>query len=166
MLPFEFDFTVTLFNKNFPSHFRSYNICGTDNVCCRLTKSTEVPPTTTQKTFTSTYKITTTTKRGLLNFNLNNITNLISTILKPVDNKPLPLPQSCVSRKGKKIEKRILIDDDYDEDEADSEALVGETTFAEYPWMIEILKKNRKTNNFEYKCGGVLSKFNDFAALT
>jgi hypothetical protein len=140
--------------------FRSFNFCGKNNVCCRLQKSTEKPSTTTQKIFASTTKITTTTARkGLLNF--------ISTILKPVApsqpqlNLPVvTLPQKCVSRKGKKIEKRILIDADYDEDEAENDdgPLVGETTFAEYPWMIEILKKNRKTNNFEYKCGGVLSE--------
>jgi secreted trypsin-like serine protease len=85
--------------------------------------------------------------------------NFISTILKPVPSVPENLekpPQQgkCVSRKGKKIEKRILIDEDYDEDE--DGALVGETSFAEFPWMVEILKKNRKTNSFEYKCGGVL----------
>lgn len=62
-----------------------------------------------------------------------------------------------MSRKGKKIEKRILIDDDYDDGD---ESLVGETAFAEYPWMIEILKKNRKSGKFGYKCGGVLSKLN------
>lgn len=78
----------------------------------------------------------------------------------------MPLPQKCISRKGRKIEKRILIDEDYDEDDGDDEALVGETNFAEYPWMIEILKKNRKTNNFEYKCGGVLSKLLNFLFQT
>lgn len=61
---------------------------------------------------------------------------------------------TCVSRRGKKIEKRILLDEDYDDDD---NALVGETVFAEHPWMLEILKKNRKTGKFEYKCGGVLS---------
>lgn len=72
------------------------------------------------------------------------------------DNKPLPIQASqCVSRKGKKIEKRILIDEEYEDDENE---LSGETSFAEYPWMVEILKKNRKTGSFEYKCGGVLSK--------
>jgi hypothetical protein len=56
--------------------------------------------------------------------------------------------------KGKKIEKRILLDDDYDEDNE----LIGETEFAEFPWMIELLKRNKKTETFEYKCGSVLSK--------
>lgn len=108
---------------------------------------------------TTTQKVTTTTRKPFLNFNLNNVTNFISTILHPVPaNIELPNSQKCVSRKGKKIEKRILIDEDYDEDDADGEALVGESVFAEYPWMIEILKKSRKINAvFEYKCGGVLS---------
>lgn len=77
--------------------------------------------------------------------------NFISTILKPV---PAYQPQidKCVSRKGKKIEKRILID--YEDDD---ETMIGESSFAEFPWMIELLKKNRKTNSFEYKCGAVLS---------
>jgi secreted trypsin-like serine protease len=63
----------------------------------------------------------------------------------------------CVSRKGKKIEKRILLGDDYDDDD---DALIGETAFTEYPWMIELLKRNRKSESFEYKCGAVLSRFN------
>lgn len=76
------------------------------------------------------------------------------------DSRPHQRPhQSCSSRKGKKIEKRILIPEDYEGDEDDDDVLVGETSFAEYPWMIEVLKKNRKTGSFEYKCGGVLSKF-------
>lgn len=82
--------------------------------------------------------------------------NFISTILKPVPSTPFinhSQIEKCVSRKGKKIEKRILIDDDEDDDGI----LVGESSFAEFPWMIELLKKNRKTNSFEYKCGGVLS---------
>ena len=60
-----------------------------------------------------------------------------------------------MSKKGTKIEKRILLDDEYDDGD---DAVIGETAFAEYPWMVEILKKNRKTGNYEYKCGGVLSK--------
>lgn len=70
------------------------------------------------------------------------------------DNQPA---HKCNSRKGNKIEKRILFnDDDYEDDDS---ALVGEAAFSEYPWMIEILKKNRKTGSYEYKCGGVLSEF-------
>lgn len=137
------------------SYFRAYNICGEGNVCCRVEKSTpQAPPSTT--TFwqpTQRPATTTTTDRSLLNFNL---TNLISTILKPVTSMKFDEKPACVSRSGKKIEKRILIDEDYDD------SLVGETAFAEYPWMIEILKKNRKTGNFEYKCGGVLSKHGNF----
>lgn len=131
--------------------FRAYSICGLDNVCCRIQKTTKQPPTTTT--------IRTTTQNNFFNFNLNNITNLLSTILKPVPTASFdvrPATQTCLSRKGKKIEKRILIDDDYDDDD---DSLVGETVFAEYPWMLEILKKNGKTGKFEYKCGGVLSKF-------
>jgi hypothetical protein len=76
------------------------------------------------------------------------------------DNKPKPTPTptqdyQCVSRKGKKIEKRIFIDEDYEDDENE---LSGETSFGEFPWMVEVLKKNRKKGSFEYKCGGVLSK--------
>lgn len=85
---------------------------------------------------------------------MNNIGDFISTILKPVPSTEFGA--KCISRKGKKIEKRILIEEDYDDDD---DALVGETNFAEYPWMIEILKKNRKTGSYEYRCGGVLSKF-------
>lgn len=93
---------------------------------------------------------------------MNNITNIISTVLKPVTSTFDHKPQSkCVSRKGKKIERRILIEDDYDDDN-DDDALTGETAFAEWPWMLEILKKNRKTGSFGYKCGGVLSKFIPF----
>lgn len=94
--------------------------------------------------------------------------NFISTILKPVPstpenlNKPSSSFEKCVSRKGKKIEKRILIPEDYDED--DDGAMVGETSFAEFPWMVEILKNNKKTNTFEYKAGGVL--INPTTALT
>ena len=138
------------------------NICGTDNVCCRLPKTSTYSPTTTPK-------VLTTTQNGFFNFNLNNITNLIntiSTVLKPVtstdfiNNKP---QLRCISRKGKKIEKRILIEDDYDDND---ESLTGETAFAEYPWMLEILKKNRKTGSFAYKCGGVLSNFFLFYKIT
>lgn len=88
---------------------------------------------------------------------MNNVTNLISTILKPVPttNFNVNPVQKCVSRKGKKIEKRILIDEEYDDGDA---SLVGETSFAEFPWMVELLKKSRKTGHFEYKCGGALSK--------
>lgn len=52
------------------------------------------------------------------------------------------------------MQERILLEDDYDEDDR-ATALVGETSFAEYPWMLAILKR-MKTGNFEYKCGGVL----------
>lgn len=112
----------------------------------------------TTRAATTTQRITAmTTKKGFFGF--------ISTILKPVastnfDNrpstiKPISLSHSkCISKKGHKIEKRILID----EDEDDDDALAGETAFAEYPWMLEILKKNKNIGNFEYKCGGVLSK--------
>lgn len=145
---------------------RAFSICGADNVCCRVAKSTTeslpVPSTSTSTTQRTTS--TTTHRKGLINFNLGNITNFFSTVLKPVpstnfDNKPKPPQnlQKCVSRKGKKIEKRILIDED--DDEGDESALSGETAFAEFPWMLEILKKNRKTGIFEYKCGGVLSEF-------
>ena len=136
-------FFLTFFLISYDFFFqRSFSICGKDNVCCRL------PTTTTPKIFTTTAKVTTTTRKGLLNF--------ISTILKPVPATPFvnqPQFEKCVSRKGKKIEKRILIDD-YEDDDGIS---IGESSFAEFPWMIELLKKNRKTNSFEYKCGGVLS---------
>lgn len=111
-----------------------------------------IPPTTTQR-------VTTTTRRGYFNFNLNNITNIInsiSTVLTPVTSTDFAKPPKCVSRKGKKIEKRILIEEDYDDND---DSLTGETSFSEYPWMLEILKKNRKTGIFVYKCGGVLSEF-------
>lgn len=131
--------------------FRSYNICGENNVCCRVAKTTTETPSTTARSTTT--LIPTTTRKTMLNF--------LSTILKPVPSTNFDRPQpetlqKCVSRKGKKIEKRILIDEDnYDDDEG---ALVGETVFAEFPWMLEVLKKNRKSGNYEYKCGGVLSK--------
>lgn len=140
---------------------RSFSICGVNNVCCRVPKTTAATSTTT------------TTQRTTITPPRRPILNLISTILKPViqpslttttTSAPAPKPviQKCSSRKGNKIEKRILLGDDYDEDDDDS--LVGETAFAEYPWMLEILKKNRKTGNFEYKCGGVL--INPTTALT
>lgn len=142
---------------DFFSYFRAFNICGLDNVCCRVPKTTKRPQTTT-----TSIRSTSTTQKGFFNFNpnfnLNNITNLLSTILKPVPTASFdakPAAQACQSRTGKKIEKRILLDEDYD----DENSLVGETVFAEYPWMLEILKKDRKTGKFEYKCGGVLSKF-------
>lgn len=31
--------------------------------------------------------------------------------------------------------------------------------------MLEVLKKNRKTGSFEYKCGGVLSELNERCAM-
>lgn len=86
--------------------------------------------------------------------------------MKPVPANSTPKPQQiipqiqkCMSKKGKKIQERILFNDgDSDDDDDDDHALVGESTFAEYPWMIELLKRNTKTRNFEYKCGAVLSK--------
>lgn len=75
--------------------------------------------------------------------------------------KPQP-HLKCVSRKGKKIEKRILIEEDYDDND---DSLSGETGFAEYPWMLEILKKNRKTGSFAYKCGGVLSEYSQYLKI-
>ncbi|CAG9810820.1 unnamed protein product [Chironomus riparius] len=139
---------------------RSFNLCGTGNICCRLQKSTSKPIP---------QKITTTTQRNFLNFNISNITNLISTILRPVEStdfKPTTVkPASnlqCISKKGKRLQERILIDDEAEE--GDEHDQVGETTFAEYPWMIELLKINQKTRVFEYKCGAVL--VNPTTALT
>jgi hypothetical protein len=43
-----------------------------------------------------------------------------------------------------------------DEEEEDNNDLTGTTSMAEYPWMIELLKKNVQKKNFEYKCGAVL----------
>lgn len=61
----------------------------------------------------------------------------------------------CISRKGKKhLQERILLESDYDEEDRDT-AMVGESAFAEYPWMILILKR-AKIGTFEFKCGGVL----------
>lgn len=116
-------------------------------MCCRIPKTTANYFSTTQRTTTTTAPYS-----GVI----NSLTNLFSTVLKPV---PTSTNFKCVSRKGKKIEKRILIPQDYDDDEG---AHVGETEFSEFPWMIEILKKNRRSGKFEYKCGGVLSKFLKF----
>lgn len=125
--------------------FRSYNICGKD-VCCRIPKTTTQVPSTTRQTNSIT------TKKPLFNFNISlSLPNLISTILKPLPNSNQSSPK-CVSRKGKKIEERILIDENDD----DENEFTGDTYFTQFPWSLLILKKNRKTRNFEYKCGAVL----------
>lgn len=87
--------------------------------------------------------------------------NILSTILRPVtdldflnNRNPSPSSPQCISRKGKKLQERILIDEDYEDDE--NTAMSGESSFSEYPWMLAILKRVRKTESFEYKCGGVL----------
>lgn len=105
------------------------------------------------KKITTTSRPTTTVSTRKPFFNLQNI---LSTVLKPVTSlefHPKPVEQ-CVSRKGKKIQERILLDD-YDEDD-DDVPMVGETSFGEYPWMLAILKRVKKTATFEYKCGGTL----------
>ncbi|KAG5684606.1 hypothetical protein PVAND_013831 [Polypedilum vanderplanki] len=84
-----------------------------------------------------------------------------NSTFKPIKPQQPQVERSCISKKGKKLQERILINEN-NEDE-DNE-LVGETTFAEYPWMIELLKRNPKTRNFEYKCGAVL--INPTTALT
>lgn len=63
---------------------------------------------------------------------------------------------SCVSHKGsrKNLNERILLESDYEEDDRET-AMVGETSFAEFPWMLAVLKRV-KTGNFDFKCGGVL----------
>lgn len=121
-------------------------MCAKDEVCCRIPKTLE-ETSTTQKPATTTVPWS---SRPL---------NLLTTYLKPVATTSF---QKCISHKGNKIEKRILIDDDYDEEDED----LGESSFAEFPWMLEVQKKNRKSNVFEYKCGAVLSKFNLIFPLT
>jgi hypothetical protein len=154
---FKHQLAVIFISKSHVCLFRSFNLCGTGNVCCRNPKTTLPPPIP--------QKVSTTTQRNILNFDLTNLTNIISTILRPINNtKPIKPPQQpqqpqverrCVSKKGKKLQERILIDEDHEGDDDDQ---VGETTFAEYPWMIELLKRDPKSKNFEYKCGAVLSE--------
>lgn len=74
-----------------------------------------------------------------------------------------PANDQCISKKGSKhLQERILLEDDYDEDNRDV-AMVGESSFAEYPWMLALLKR-AKSGTFEFKCGGVLISMN--SALT
>jgi secreted trypsin-like serine protease len=114
-------------------------------------------------------KVSTTTQKSAFNFDISNLTNLISTILHPVsDNKPIgaagtqhhsqQLPK-CVAKKGTHIMERVLFREDYEDDD-----FAGETRFAEYPWMLELLKYNTKTREYEYRCGAVL--LNSNTALT
>lgn len=121
------------------------------NVCCRLPR---VSTPIAQKTST------TTTRKPYFNFNLNNITSIISTILKPSTNL------KCTSRKGNKLQERVLIhiNEDGEEEEEGENKLTGVTAFLEYPWMLELLKKNLQKKRFEYKCGAVLISSN--SALT
>lgn len=123
-------------------------LCGTD-VCCRLPRaSTPIPQ-----------KLSTTTQKPYFNFNLNNITSLISTILKPAST-PSQSHQSsnfqCISKKGNKLQERVLINLNEDGEEDDENELTGVTAFLEYPWMLELMKKNLQKKLFEYKCGAVL----------
>lgn len=168
-----------LFLWTFPniSYFisRSFNICGKDRVCCRHRRTSAAPIRTTATPPSENFNF----------FDLNNITNLISTILHPVvphqpvpdyvvTSKPAPVnphvptsrrphtatsympAEKCVSKKGVRIEKRILIDEeDYDDSEY---AHVGVTEPNEYPWMVALLKKNSTSQIYQYKCGGVLSE--------
>lgn len=123
-------------------------MCARDETCCRIPKTIEeTTTTTTQKPVTTTAAWS---FRPL---------NLLTTFLKPVASTSF---QKCVSHKGNKIEKRILIAADYDEEDED----LGESSFAEFPWMLEVQKKNRKSNIFEYKCGAVLSEFSLMFPLT
>jgi Trypsin len=68
--------------------------------------------------------------------------------------------QVC-GKKGLKIEKRIL--GHFDEDDSNDEDR-GETQFGEFPWMLALMKLNKATGRYEYKCGAVLIKNN--VALT
>lgn len=65
-------------------------------------------------------------------------------------------PYKCVSKKGNKLQERILVNINQDDEEDENNELTGETAFLEYPWMVELLKKNLQKKNFEYKCGAVL----------
>lgn len=47
------------------------------------------------------------------------------------------------------------LNDDEEEDEEGND-FTGTTAFLEYPWMVELLKKNIQKKQFEYKCGAVL----------
>jgi plasma kallikrein len=108
---------------------------------------------------------TTTTERPFLTINIPNIpniTSLISTILRPVTTSEFKDQPKCVAKKGNKLQERILITDDEDED--DEGSLSGDTKFAEYPWMLELLKKNKASGSYEYKCGAVL--INPTTAIT
>lgn len=128
-------------------------------MCCKLPR---VTPSTTGTPIP--VKISTTTQKNFFNFNINNITSLISTILKPIQpqhnhNSTVvhqSAPVKCISKKGSKLQERILINPNEDEEEEENNKLTGTAAFLEYPWMIEILKKNIQKRNFEYKCGGVL----------
>lgn len=130
-------------------------MCGTDNVCCRLpraTSSTGIP--IPQKLPT-----TTTTTKPYFNFNINNITNLISTILSPVPaHKPSHQSNDikCISKKGNTLQERVLINLNEDGEEDEDNHLTGIAKQNEYVWMLELLKKNLQKKQFEYKCGAVL----------
>lgn len=127
-------------------------LCGTENVCCRLPRaSTPIPQRIS----------TTTTQKPYFNFNLNNISSLISTILKPVTPPAHHQQQQhenfqCTSKKGNKLQERVLINLNEDGEEDEENELTGITAFLEYPWMVELLKKNFQKKQFEYKCGAVL----------
>lgn len=130
-------------------------MCGKDEICCRIPKTLgEITATEKPTTKTTTQKPSTTT----IPWSFRPL-NLLTTFLKPVATTSF---QKCISYKGNKIEKRILIDADYDEEDKD----LGESSFAEFPWMLEVQKKNRKSNIFEYKCGAVLSELSLIFPLT
>lgn len=65
-------------------------------------------------------------------------------------------PYKCISKKGGKLQERILVTLTTDDEEEENSELTGSTAFLEYPWMIELLIKNHQKKLFEYKCGGVL----------
>jgi secreted trypsin-like serine protease len=102
-------------------------LCKPGEVCCRIPKTTTVK-TTTRK-------------------------SILSTFLKPA----IQINDQKCGKRGGRIEKRILFDvsedTDYDSNEEESD---NTAVFGEFPWMVELRRKNRKTGEFEYLCGGVL----------
>jgi Trypsin len=113
-----------------------FSLCGNnDLVCCRLNQS---PPEAISS----------------------------STVYYPVTTQkttkiPSKFSDQVCGKKGLKIEKRILGHFD-EEDSADGDR--GETQFGEYPWMLALMKLNKATGRYDYKCGAVLIRNN--VALT
>lgn len=81
--------------------------------------------------------------------------------MPPTNNNNIPASaqqsnHKCISKKGSKLQERVLINLNEDGEEDEENDFTGVAKMNEYPWMIELLKKNLQRKQFEYKCGAVL----------